>query len=236
MSAKSLSSLALVVLTTIGLLAVSGDAQEQQKPVVKIPEAGVPEVMTLEGKFVRAAYNNEGYAILGYQLANRSIGEPWMLIEFGATLRDGVPNYRLTREHLSLDIPDGQKIPLASIEEHRKANLAALEAREKVQRDSINYFPPSASQACRIGFFSELSSPARAWDEVELSYTRGCVGRLFFQVPGGIKYGQYWLNVKFQKSLVRVPFRILTEEEERLLSRNYKDIRRQVQDAFKKKK
>jgi hypothetical protein len=236
MSAKSLSSLALVVLTSIGLLAVAGDAQEQQKPVVKIPEAGVPEIMTLEGKFVRAAYNNEGYAILGYQLANRSIGEPWMLIEFGATLRDGVPNYTLTREHLSLDIPDGQKIPLASIEEHRKANLAALEAREKVQRDSINYFPPSASQACRIGFFSELSSPVRPWNEVELSYTRGCVGRLFFQVPGGIKYGQYWLNVRFQKSLVRVPFRILTEEEERLLSRNYKDIRRQVQDAFKKKK
>jgi hypothetical protein len=32
-----------------------------------------------------------------------------------------------------------------------------------------------------------------------------------------------------------VPFRILTEDEEKLLSRNYKDIRRQVQDAFKKK-
>jgi hypothetical protein len=41
--------------------------------------------------------------------------------------------------------------------------------------------------------------------------------------------------VKFQKSLVRVPFRILTKDEEKLLSQNYKDIRRQVQDAFKKK-
>jgi hypothetical protein len=44
-----------------------------------------------------------------------------------------------------------------------------------------------------------------------------------------------WLNVKFEKSLVRVPFRILTKDEEQLLSKNYKDIRRQVQDAFKKK-
>ena len=63
----------------------------------------------------------------------------------------------------------------------------------------------------------------------------GCVGRLSFKVPGGIAYGQHWLNVKFEKSLVRVPFRILTKDEEKLLSKNYKDIRKQVQDAFKKK-
>ena len=43
-------------------------------------------------------------------------------------------------------------------------------------------------------------------------------------MPGGITYGQHWLNVKFEKSLVRVPFRILTEDEEKLLSKNYKDI------------
>jgi hypothetical protein len=42
--------------------------------------------------------------------------------------------------------------------------------------------------------------------------------------------------VKFQDSLVRVPFRILTKEEENTLTRNYGDIRKQVQDAFKPKK
>ena len=136
---------------------------------------------------------------------------------------------------MSLETPDGKTIPMASVVEYRKANLTALQNREKVQRDSINYFPPSASQACRIGFFSELHERAMAWDEVELSSQRACVGRLFFQVPGGIKYGQYWLNVKFQKTLVRVPFRILTKDEEKLLSKNYKDIRRQVEDAFKPK-
>jgi hypothetical protein len=41
--------------------------------------------------------------------------------------------------------------------------------------------------------------------------------------------------VKFEKSLVRVPFRILTEDEEKLLSKNYKDISQQVKDAFKRK-
>ena len=109
------------------------------------------------------------------------------------------------------------------------------ESRLKVQRDSINYFPPGANKSGRIGFFSDLDSRAMAWDEVELSSDRACMGRIYFHVPGGIAYGQHWLNVKFEKSLVRVPFRILTEDEEKLLSKNYKDLSQQVRDAFKKK-
>jgi hypothetical protein len=234
---RSICSMSLALLTLMSMQSVAalGDSQAQQKPTVQIPKPGVPEVMTLEGTWVRVAYNNEGYAILGYQLANRSIGEPWMLLEFGTTVREGVPNYTLKREALSLDTPDGKTIPMATEEEYRKADVRALLNREKVQRDSINYFPPSASQACRIGFFAELDSRAMMYDQVELSSMRGCVGRIFFNVPGGIQYGQHWLNVKFEKSVIRVPFRILTEDEEKLLSRNYKDIRRQVQDAFKKK-
>ena len=79
-------------------------------------------------------------------------------------------------------------------------------------------------------------SPARMWDEVELSNRRACLGRLFFKIPGGIKHGQYFLNVQFEKSLLRVPFRILTEDEEKTLGKNYKDIRKQVEEAFKPKK
>jgi len=235
MRATSLLSLAVVALVSMPPLAAPGDAQSQQAPTVKIPQPGVPQIMTLEGTWVRVAYNNEGYAIIGYRLANLSLGEEWMLLEFGTTIRDRVPNYTMKRDALSLETPDGKTIPMASVIEYRKANLSALQNREKVQRDSINYFPPSASQACRIGFFSELDNRAMAYDQVELSSQRGCVGRLFFQVPGGIKYGQHWLNVKFEKSLVRVPFRILTKEEEQLLSKNYKDIRQQVQDAFRPK-
>jgi len=212
-----------------------GDVRAQEKPKVKIPESGVSQIMTMEGKFVRAAYNNEGYVILGYQLVQRSIGEQWILLEVGMTVRDRVPDYTLKRAALSLDTPDGT-VPLPSISEQRAGNTSALQAREKVQRDSINYFPPSASRACRIGFFSDLDSPAMAYDEVTLSSQRACMGRLYFHVPGGVKYGQHWLNVKFEKSLVRVPFRILTEEEEKTLSKNYKDISQQVKEAFSKPK
>ena len=232
MKAASLWLVALIAAVSMQSLSASGDGQ--QSPQVKVPEPGVPQMMTLEGTWTRVAYNNEGYAIIGYRLANMSLNEEWMLLEFGTTLRDGIKNYTMKRDALSLETPDGKTIPLASVQDYRKANLAALKNREKVQRDSINYFPPGASQACRIGFFSDVDQRAMSWDEVELSSTRGCVGRLFFQIPGGIQYGQHWLNVKFEQTLVRVPFRILTKDEEKLLSKNFKDIRKQVEAAFKK--
>ena len=70
----------------------------------------------------------------------------------------------------------------------------------------------------------EMNSGTLAYEEVELSSIRGCVGRLYFKIPGGLKYGQHFLNVQFQDSLVRVPFRIMTAEEEKILSKNYPDL------------
>jgi hypothetical protein len=227
----------LAALVVAGSLVASGHGQEKQPPQVKIPQPGVPQIMTLEANFVRAAYNNEGYVILGYQLANRSVGGQVMLLEVGMTVRDGVRSYKLTRGDVTLETPDGATIPLLTTEEYRKveASVQALQSREKVQRDSINYFPPSASRSCRLGFFADLDTRAMAWDEVELDSSRACVGRLYFQLPNGIAYGQHWLNVKFAQSVVRVPFRILTKDEEKLLSKNYKSIKKQVEAAFKPK-
>jgi hypothetical protein len=218
------------------LVACAATAAAQEPPKVQIPQPGVPQIMTMEGRYVRAAYNNEGYAILGYKLANLSVGEEWMLIEFGAALRDGQPDYKLTRDAVSLELPDGRTIPLASNQEYVAANLSALEARERVQRDSINYFPNNAHQACRIGFFADIDQRAMSWGDVEMNDQRACLGRLFFKVPGGIAYGQHWLNVKFANSLVRVPFRILTKEEDKFLEKNYRDIEKQVEEAFGKPK
>ena len=226
---------ALVAVVAVAGATLLSASQDKPKVQVAIPDPGVPEVMTIEGKFVRAAYNNEGYVIMGYQVANRSIGDTWMMLDLGTSLLNNTPEYALKRDALSVDTPSGANIKMATTEEYRKANLRALESRARVQRDSIDYFPPMATQACRIGFFADLSSPAMAWDEVSLSTRRACAGRLFFEIPGGIVHGQYFLNVKFAKSVIRVPFRILTEEEERTLGKNYGDIRKQVQDAFKPK-
>jgi hypothetical protein len=223
-------------LVAFGLMSVGPLAALAQEPAkVQIPQPGVPQIMTMEGRYVRIAYNNEGYVTLGYKLANLSVGEKWMLLEVGFALREGVPDYDLTRDAVSLETPDGKTTPLPSISEFRQGDVRALQSREKVQRDSINYFPPNAYRACSIQFFTDVDSRAMAWDKVELSNNRACLGRLYFPVPGGITYGQHWLNVKFAKSVVRVPFRILTKEEDKLLDKNYGDIKKQVDEAFKKK-
>ena len=229
-------SVSLLGLLVVGLLQTDGGAQTKQPPVVQLPQPGVPQIQTLEGRFVRVAYNREGYVILGYQASNRSVGEEWMLLEVGITLLPNVPDYRLKRQHVSLETPDGKTLPLPPIEEFRKGDTRPIQQRAKVQRDSINYFPTKASRACALLFFPNLESRALPFDEVDLSDDRACVGRFFFKIPGGIAYGQHWLNVQFEKSLVRVPFRILTKDEEKLLDKNYKSIEKQVKDAFRPKK
>src|SRR5262245_49733480 len=131
------------VLVAVGLAALASTHASSQEPAVKIPNPGVPQIMTLEAKFVRVAYNNEGYVIMGYQIANRTVGDDWIMLDVGLTLMEKVKDYTLKRDALTLDTPDGT-LPLPSIQEYRQdeAKLQALQNRMKVQRDSINYFPP----------------------------------------------------------------------------------------------
>ena len=160
MNSNRALAVTVIGVMSLCLLGAKGDAQE--KPVVQIPQPGVPQIMTIEGKFVRAAYNNEGYVILGYQVANRSVGEEWMLLEVGMTVLGKTPDYTMTRDALSLETPDGKTLPLPTIDRAPRGQYQALQNRAKVQRDSINYFPPSATKACRIGFFPDLDIPRDA--------------------------------------------------------------------------
>jgi hypothetical protein len=223
-------------LAAVSLAALASVHASSQQQAVQIPQPGVPQIMTLQANFVRVAYNNEGYVILGYQIANRTVGDEWVMLDVGITLMERTPNYRLKREAVSLDTPDGT-LPLPTIEEYRanESKLQGLQNRMKVQRDSIDYFPPWTHGANRLGFFSDLGSRALPWDETEVTNSRACLGQLYFHVPGGTKYGQYWVNVKFAQSVVRVPFRLFTKDEEKKLSKNYSSIKKQVDEAFRKK-
>jgi hypothetical protein len=80
--------LILVVAGVASLCTVLAAGPQTQKPAVQVPQPGVPQIMTIEGAFVRAAYNNEGYAILGYRVANQSVGEEWMLIDIQKQVED----------------------------------------------------------------------------------------------------------------------------------------------------
>ena len=53
---------------------------------IEIPQPTVPENFTAGGQFTRIAYNNEGWATLGYRIANGSQGKDWILLEAGVTV------------------------------------------------------------------------------------------------------------------------------------------------------
>jgi hypothetical protein len=215
-----------------GASPVAGQSVED----VKKPEPIEPEVFTLTGEFVRIAYNNEGWVTLGYRTANDSKGDEWLLLETGMTLRKGNKNFDLTREHISLQIPDGSTIPLATQEAFGKANLRALDRRASMVRDSINYFPTSVNNPCVLSFFADPGTPGRslAFDQVELSWDRACVGRLYFQIPGddGITTGQHYLNVKFPNSLLQVPFYIMTDEQEKEFRKKWKTMKKEHEAEY----
>ena len=78
---------------------------------------------------------------------------------------------------------------MATNEEYLQVNLVAVQNRLKVQHDSIDYFPPTVNRGGRIGFFSDLGTRTRAYDQVELSQQVASVGLVYFKIPGGIKYG-----------------------------------------------
>ena len=206
---------------------------------IKKPEPTVPEIFTLTGEFVRIAYNNEGYVTLGYRVANDSVADDWMLLEIGVTMRAPTKAQKMTRDSLSLLLPDGSTIGLATQKEFAEAgHLPALNQRGNMIRDSSNYFPVNVDKPCVIGFFSDPTSRARsiAFDEVELSSNRACMGRIFFKVPGTIQTGQHFLLVKFDNSMIEVPFRILTKAEEKEFKKNWKSLKKEHDAEYKEKK
>ena len=221
---------ALTCVIAAGLVPSTTAAQDVEKP-----KPAVPEIFTIQGEFVRMAYNAEGFATLGYRTANSSQGEEWMLLEIGLTLVDPTDDQPFERNQLSLQMPDGSTVGLATQEAYNKAGLQALDRRGNTVRDSINYFPRMANNPCRIGFFADAATGGRtlAYDQVTLSRRNACVGRIYFQIPGGIKTGQYYLNVKFKESVVQVPFRILTEEEQKEFNKNWKDMKKEHEAEYK---
>jgi len=189
-------------------------------------------------EWVRVAQNNIGYAIVGYRVANQSLGGDWMLLDVGLTVPKGITNQVLKRDAFSISLPDNTMIPMATQQEFQadRGKMRALDARALAAADSINYFPPSTSYPCRIGFFTDASQDGRgpAFDEVELSYERACIGRMYFKIPGdGISYGQHTLNVRFHDGMLRVPFKIMTNKEMKELKKKLKEMEK---EAKKQKK
>jgi hypothetical protein len=205
-----------------------------QTPVTT-PEPTVPEIFTLEGQYVRVAYNNEGFATMGYRFAQSQVGQEWILLQVGVTLRKPAKTYTIKREHFWVTTPDGKKVPLATQQEYRggMGAITSLNLRAKVNPDSINYFPVDASRACPLSFFADDRSRNLAFDQTDLSWSRACLGRLYFKIPGGLQTGQHWLHIQFATSSLQVPFRILTKAEEKEFSDRWEDLKKEHDATFK---
>ena len=189
------------------------------------------EKVGIEGQFVRVAENDEGWVVLGYQTANESVKEDWMLLNIGLTVQNGVKPQTIMRDAISLVTPDHTVLPLPSQKEFQDAagTLRSLDARASMQSESINYFPAGANTPCRIGFFADTTQPGRtmAFDQVDLSSQRACLGRVYFKIPGGIEYGLYNLDVKFADSTIRVPVKIMTKEDAKAFEKQWKEEKKE---------
>jgi hypothetical protein len=146
-------------------------------------------------------------------------------------------NATITRGDIAIETPDGKIIPMATQEAFSKGfeDLRPMDARANVQRQSLNYLPREANQACRIGFFASTSQgPARslAFDQFSLTPRNACLGRLYFQIPDGIQYGEYALFVKFP-SEVEVPFTIMTKEQAKEWEKKWKEERKEAKEKKK---
>lgn len=188
--------------------------------------AQADEQVGVEGTFVRVATNKEGWVVLGYRIANESVGKDWMLLEVGLTVTKGTKAQTIARGDISLVTPKNEVISLPTQEEYEKARgfLVPLVKRAAMTGESINYFPPSADTPCQIQFFAEQGLPRvkLAHDEVEVSSNEACMGFVYFEIPGGIQYGTYSFDVKFENSIVSVPVEIMTEERAKQFTQEWK--------------
>ena len=243
MKAQKSLFVVVIVLVLAAFVAPAVIAQEPQVLTaqgqeVKVPVPTEPGIFTIQGQYTRIAYNNEGWVTLGYRVANDSQGQDWLMVEVGLTLRKPHKNQTLTRDSFTIKLPDESIVPMAAQREYNGAGyLRALNTRANTIRDSINYFPVEANQACAVGFFADPTNAVRSmsYDQFELSFRRACLGRLFFKLPEGKKIvpGQYWLNTQFAGSIVQTPFRIMTKDEEKFLRKNWKDLKKE-HEAFLK--
>jgi hypothetical protein len=160
------------------------------------------------GRYVLKQFGPELWAVLGYRFADTQLGEDWMMLEVALTSPQG-QFARVLRDDVFLTNPNGNRIELASQEEFNEAwgqVLRPMIAQANINRDPLEYFPPNREE-CLIQFFVQPGQGV-SFDEVTLNQERGCVGRLYFQVPGGIQPGRWIFGIDLEESEIRIPFEL----------------------------
>jgi len=159
------------------------------------------------GQYVLKQFGPELWTVLGYRFANSQLGDEWMILEIGLSSPNG-QSAEVTREEIFLRSPSGDRIPLATQKQFNEVwgSLRSTIEKANVNRDPLEYFPPSRIE-CAIQFFVTPGQGV-SFDQVTLNDRRGCFGRLFFDVPGGIQSGRWTLGIDLEESEIRIPFEL----------------------------
>jgi hypothetical protein len=159
------------------------------------------------GQYVLRQFGPELWTVLGYRFANSQIGDEWLILEVALSAPDG-QTARVKREDVSLRTPDGKQLSLPSQKEFAEAwgALRPVISKANINRDPLEYFPPNR-QECNIQFFVAPGQGV-SFDEVSLNHLRGCFGRFFVYVPGGIQQGRWVLAIDQPESEIRIPFEL----------------------------
>jgi len=145
-------------------------------------------------------------AVLSYRYASRNLGEDWLLLEIAMTTADNA-TVEIDRNKIWVRTPAGEEVPLATQEAFRAAysELAHKLAQADVVAEPLGYF--GGREERPLGFFA-LPFEAIVYQSTWLTFREVHVGRLYFEVPGGIQAGRWELHVELPESEVRIPFRL----------------------------
>lgn len=159
------------------------------------------------GQFIMMQKGPELEAVLGYRFAAQHLNQDWLLLETALT-SPFADMTEVKRSNIWVETPDGKKVALATQKDFNEAYvvLRPMIHKANVARDPLNYFPPSRKD-CRLGFFVEPGKGV-AFNSVTVNYKRGCVGKLFFKIPGGVKAGQWKFGIDLPNSKIEIPFEL----------------------------
>ncbi len=145
-------------------------------------------------------------AVVSYRFADLNEGVDWLFLDvaFSGNTRTSV---EIKRDEISVRIPSGEVVPLATQTEFGQAyarNAAAL-ARADVAREPLDYYPGRRPKGLDfvVAPGSGISLLASWVNDLDVA-----VGRLAFFLPGGVQKGSYELRIDLPESKVRIPFRL----------------------------
>lgn len=157
------------------------------------------------GQYILRQNGTEAEVVLGYKYASQSLGEEWLILELAITSPAG-ESAKFERENIWVRTPQGVQVPAASQQSFGEAyaRMRNKISQANVTRDPMDYFPPNRVP-CGIDFYVAPGEGV-AYDQVTVNDRRGCQGKLFFYVPGGIQAGRYVLGIDLEEDEIRIPF------------------------------